>query len=575
MIVYYHGGGWVLGTVDQFDALGRRLAARTGCAVVLVDYRLAPEHRYPAAVEDAWTALEWTAAHLEEIAGDSVPLIVAGDSAGGCLAAVVAQRAREVGPEIALQVLVYPVTDCDLDRGSYLEPENQLIVGRDTMTWFWDLYAPDPAVRSRPDASPLRAASLAGLPPAVVLTAQYDPLRDEGEAYAERLAQEGVRVEHRHFDDQMHTFFMLGDALPGSAEGLDFVVDAIDRELRTVRRDRRRRRIRRPLRAAPSAGRRPARPRARAGRRRRRHLVLEPLSRRPLRHRERGLLVLVLRGARAGVGVERALPRPARDPALPQPRRRPLRPAPRHRAEHARGRRRATTTSAPLACHHGGRSATSARYCVMACGSLSAPHRPAIAGLDDFAGEWHHTARWPARAASTSPASASASSAPARPASSRSRSSPSRPRTSTCSSARANFSMPAHNRPLDPDVQRAIKADYRERRRLARESLSGVPSSHPDALPQRSALEVAPEERARPTSALGARRDRRDHARVQRHHHERRGERHGRRVRPRQDPRDRPRPGDRGRAVPDDATRSAPSASASTPTTTRRTTAPT
>ena len=232
MIVYYHGGGWVLGTVDQFDALGRRLAARTGCAVVLVDYRLAPEHRYPAAVEDAWTALEWTAAHLEEIAGDPVPLIVAGDSAGGCLAAVVAQRAREVGPEIALQVLVYPVTDCDLDRGSYLEPENQLIVGRDTMTWFWDHYAPDPAVRSRPDASPLRAASLAGLPPAVVLTAQYDLLRDEGEAYAERLAQEGVRVEHRHFDGQMHTFFMLGDVLPGSAAGLDFVVDAIDRELR-------------------------------------------------------------------------------------------------------------------------------------------------------------------------------------------------------------------------------------------------------------------------------------------------------------------------------------------------------
>ena len=233
VIVYYHGGGWVLGTVDQFDALGRRLAARTGCAVVLVDYRLAPEHPYPAAVEDAWSALEWTAAHLEEIAGDPVPLIVAGDSAGGCLAAVVAQRAREVGPEIALQVLVYPVTDCDLDRGSYLEPENQLVVGRDTMKWFWDLYAPDPAVRSRPDASPLRAADLAGLPPAIVLTAQYDPLRDEGKAYAERLAQAGVRVEHRHFDDQMHTFFMLGDALPGSAEGLDFVADAIDRELRT------------------------------------------------------------------------------------------------------------------------------------------------------------------------------------------------------------------------------------------------------------------------------------------------------------------------------------------------------
>src|SRR5947209_3006680 len=136
VIVYYHGGGWVLGSVEQFDTLGRLLAARTGCAVVLVDYRLAPEHRYPAAVDDVWAALEWAAANLVQIAGGAVPLIVAGDSAGGNLAAVLAQRARDAGPEISLQVLVYPVTDCDLDRDSYLEPENQLIVSRDTMAWF-------------------------------------------------------------------------------------------------------------------------------------------------------------------------------------------------------------------------------------------------------------------------------------------------------------------------------------------------------------------------------------------------------------------------------------------------------
>ena len=160
VIVYYHGGGWVLGALDQFDALGRRLAAGTGCAVVLVDYRLAPEHRYPAAVDDAWTALKWTAAKVDEIAGRPVPLIVAGDSAGGCLAAVVAQRSRDAGPEIALQVLVYPVTDCDLDRGSYLDPENQLIVSRDTMAWFWDHYAPDPrCARARmPHLCALRAS---------------------------------------------------------------------------------------------------------------------------------------------------------------------------------------------------------------------------------------------------------------------------------------------------------------------------------------------------------------------------------------------------------------------------------
>src|SRR5215218_6932271 len=207
VIVYYHGGGWVTGGLDEFDTLARRRAQRTGCAVVLVDYRLAPEHRYPAAVEDAWTALNWTAANVEEIAGSAVPLIVAGDSAGGCLAALVAQRSREAGPEIALQVLVYPVTDCDLDRDSYRDPDNQLIIGRAAMRWFWDHYAPDPSVRSRPDASPLRARSLAGLPPAAVLTAQYDVLRDEGEAYAERLAQDGVRVEHERFDAQMHGFF--------------------------------------------------------------------------------------------------------------------------------------------------------------------------------------------------------------------------------------------------------------------------------------------------------------------------------------------------------------------------------
>ena len=158
VIVYYHGGGWVLGSLDQFDALGRRLAEKTGCAVVLVDYRLAPEHRYPTAVEDAWTALEWTAANLERIAGGAGPADrrrrqrrrMPGGGRG-------AAGARTAGPEIALQVLVYPVTDCDLDTDSYLDPANQLLVGRDTMAWFWDHYAPDPAVRSSPDASPLRA----------------------------------------------------------------------------------------------------------------------------------------------------------------------------------------------------------------------------------------------------------------------------------------------------------------------------------------------------------------------------------------------------------------------------------
>jgi cation diffusion facilitator CzcD-associated flavoprotein CzcO/acetyl esterase/lipase len=492
VIVYYHGGGWVLGTLDQFDALGRRLAARTGCAVVLADYRLAPEHRYPAAVEDAWTALEWTAAHLEEIAGAPVPLIVAGDSAGGCLAAVVAQRSREAGPEIALQVLVYPVTDCDLDRGSYLEPENQLIVGRDTMRWFWDLYAPDPAVRSRPDSSPLRATELGGLPPAIVLTAQHDPLRDEGEAYAERLAQAGARVEHRRFDDQMHGFFMLGDALPGSAEGLDFVVDAIDRELRTFDAI---------VVGAGFAG-------------------LYALH----RLRAAGLRVRVIEqgdgvggtwywnrypGARCDIEsvdysysfseeLEQEWEWSERYPAQPEILRYLDHVADRFdlRRDIELGKRVVEARYEPDGWHvtTDDGATYSATYCIMACGCLSVPHRPAIDGLDDFEGEWHHSARWPhegvdlagKRVGVIGTGSTGIQLVPQLAE---------QAEHLYVFQRTANFSMPAHNRALDPDVRAAIKASYRERRRLARESLSGVPSSHPDVLPQRSALEVAPEDR--------------------------------------------------------------------------------
>jgi acetyl esterase len=232
LVVYFHGGGWVVGALDEWDTLARRLAERTDCAVVLVDYRLAPEHRHPAAAEDAWTALRWAAAHSREITGAEVPLIVAGDSAGGNLAAVVSRRARdEAGPEIALQVLVYPVTDCDLETASYTDPENQLMVSRDAMVWFWDHYVADPQARLRPDASPLRAEDLSGLPAAVVLTAEHDVLRDEGEAYAERLRQAGVAVRHQRFAGQMHGFFSMVDLLPGSAAGMDYVVEAIQREL--------------------------------------------------------------------------------------------------------------------------------------------------------------------------------------------------------------------------------------------------------------------------------------------------------------------------------------------------------
>ena len=227
VIVYYHGGGWVVGSIDESDTLGRKLAERTSCAVVLVDYRLAPEHRYPVAVDDSYAALEWAAAHMNEIAGREVPLIVAGDSAGGNLSAVMAVRARDRnGPEIAMQVLIYPVTDANVDRPSYLDPENQLLLTRDSMIWFFDHYIPDPAQRTEPDASPIYTEDLSGLPPAVVLTAEHDPLRDEGEEYVQRLEDAGVEVNFQRHKGQMHAFFALL-MLPGSERGMQQVVRAI------------------------------------------------------------------------------------------------------------------------------------------------------------------------------------------------------------------------------------------------------------------------------------------------------------------------------------------------------------
>ena len=232
VLIYYHGGGWVIGgNVDEFDTLGRKLADRTGCAVVLVDYRLAPEHRYPAAVDDSYAALEWVHGKLADLAGATVPIIVAGDSAGGNIAAVVARRSRDRGgPPIAFQALIYPVTDADLDNSSYTAAENQLMLDRSGMVWFWDHYLPDVEGRADPDASPLRADDLSGLPPAIVLTAEYDVLRDEGEAYAARLAEAGVAVDtHRHVG-QMHGFFTLL-MLPGHDVAIDQIATSIDAHL--------------------------------------------------------------------------------------------------------------------------------------------------------------------------------------------------------------------------------------------------------------------------------------------------------------------------------------------------------
>jgi acetyl esterase len=213
VVVYYHGGGWVVGSLDSWDACCRALAVASGCDVVSVDYRLAPEHVFPAATDDAYSALEWVASPSG--LGGGRPIVVAGDSAGGNLALVTALRARDAGgPALALQLLVYPVADSDLDRKSYHEYDgDEFIVNRGDMVWFWDHYAPDPAARVNPYASPLRAGDLTELPPAYVITAEHDPLRDEGFECAERLRAARVPVEHRHFGSQIHGFFTFVNLL--------------------------------------------------------------------------------------------------------------------------------------------------------------------------------------------------------------------------------------------------------------------------------------------------------------------------------------------------------------------------
>ena len=225
VVVYYHGGGWVVGSAEDWDASVRALAAASGCDVVSVDYRLAPEHVFPAAVDDAYDALLWAAGTL----ADGRPLVVAGDSAGGNLAAVCALRARDTGgPSLALQLLVYPVTDHDLDRKSYHQYDGtEFIVNRRDMAWYWNHYAPDPATRANPYASPLRASDLSGLPAAYMVTAEHDPLREEGFAYADRLRAARVPVEHRHYASQIHGFFTFVNLIDDADKAVSEAGEAI------------------------------------------------------------------------------------------------------------------------------------------------------------------------------------------------------------------------------------------------------------------------------------------------------------------------------------------------------------
>ncbi|WP_396916497.1 alpha/beta hydrolase [Mycolicibacterium sp.] len=218
LLVFAHGGGFVFCDLDTHDDLCRSLANHVGAVVVSVDYRLAPESRWPTAAEDVYVALCWTAGQAEELGGDASRIVIAGDSAGGNLAAVTALLARDRGgPDIACQALLYPVIAADFTTESYRRFGTGFYNTAAAMQWYWDQYVPDPAERTHPYASPLHA-DLSGLPPAVVVTAGLDPLRSEGGRYAESLSAAGVPVVHRCYPGAIHGFMtMSGLALAGEA----------------------------------------------------------------------------------------------------------------------------------------------------------------------------------------------------------------------------------------------------------------------------------------------------------------------------------------------------------------------
>ena len=213
-LVFFHGGGWVIGDLDTHDVVCRKLADEGQLIVISIDYRRAPEHKFPAAVDDAIAATAWIATHAKEFGIDASRLVVGGDSAGGNLATVVAIAARDGnGPAISGQVLIYPATDFTMAQPSHSEPETSILLTHSVVRWFRDHYLNGTADVHDWRASPALAGTLVGLPPAYVLTAGADPLRDEGDDYARRLEQAGVAVTYRTFPGQFHGFFTMGKLL--------------------------------------------------------------------------------------------------------------------------------------------------------------------------------------------------------------------------------------------------------------------------------------------------------------------------------------------------------------------------
>jgi acetyl esterase len=226
-VIYFHGGGWVFGNLDTHDTVCRAMAKESGAVVISVDYRLAPEHKFPAAADDSYAATVWAAANAERLGIDPGRIVVAGDSAGGNLATVVAMRCRDAGgPALALQILLYPVTDVSsFETASHREFGEGYFLTSSAMEWFYGHYADSTDLRRHPEVSPLLAPDLSGLPPALVITAEFDPLRDEGEAYAQRLEQAGVPVTVTRYPGMIHGFVSMRGVLAGGRQAMQQVAE--------------------------------------------------------------------------------------------------------------------------------------------------------------------------------------------------------------------------------------------------------------------------------------------------------------------------------------------------------------